>query len=82
MDALVVPANPTEPVRLIDLDAGSGSLSKQQQAEGGWMLVGSTPTKMSIYRRNRLCDAPTVTDRHSGGPERLILPFATPATTW
>lgn len=35
MDALVVPADPKEPVRVIDLNAGEGSLDNLQKAVGG-----------------------------------------------
>lgn len=34
MDAVVVPADPTEPVRVIGLDAGKGSLDNLQKAVG------------------------------------------------
>jgi Domain of unknown function (DUF3846) len=35
MDALVVPADPKEPVRVLDLNAGDGSLDNLQKAVGG-----------------------------------------------
>jgi Domain of unknown function (DUF3846) len=39
MDALVIPADPTEPVRVIDLDSGDGALANLQQAVGGFVEV-------------------------------------------
>jgi hypothetical protein len=39
MDALVIPADPAEQVRLIDLDAGDGSLANLQKAVGGFVEV-------------------------------------------
>jgi hypothetical protein len=39
MNALVVPADPQEPVRVIDLNSGNGSLANLQQAVGGLVDV-------------------------------------------
>jgi hypothetical protein len=39
MNALVVPADPQESVRIIDLNSGDGSLSNLQHAVGGLVDV-------------------------------------------
>jgi Domain of unknown function (DUF3846) len=43
MDALVVPADPNEPVRAIDLNSGDGSLSNLQREVGGLIDIVAHP---------------------------------------
>ena len=60
MDALVVPADPQQPVRVIDLDAGDGSLANLQKAVGDGFVDVSRHREADIWVHDegRLIDLP------------------------
>jgi hypothetical protein len=59
MDALVVPADPTEPVRVIDLDSGAGQLDNLQKAVGGFVEVQANSERdLWIHDEGRINDSP------------------------
>lgn len=59
MRALVVPADPSQPVREIDLNAGEGSLRNLQQAVGGYVDVQAhAEGDIWVHDEGRIIDLP------------------------
>jgi hypothetical protein len=59
MDALVVPADPNEPVRVIDLKADDDQLTNVQKAVGGYIdIVAHRECDIVINDEGRINESP------------------------
>jgi hypothetical protein len=59
MNALVIPADPQEPVRMIDLDAGSDQVKNLQKEVGGVLdIVGHMECDLVINDEGRINGSP------------------------